>query len=169
MNTYSVPTLTFSTRGPVDWKSTTVFEEEYEPTLRLGTYDKRVVLDTCEENTAYLYVNGKMAGETYGASPKQIWLGLDEHIIDTDKDDQLSCYCYSTTILPDYQGQGYGKLLKAFWLGVVSTNRFQRAIGHATSDAMRNTLKHFGAKFGREHDNWEGSSRTATFYSIELS
>ena len=146
---------------------TAVFEAAYEPALRLDPAFKVQVL-RASDTTVYMFVDGVMAGETYGASPSALGLWADEELEDTNPFDRASCYCYSTTVLPAFQGKGLGKLLKAFWLGKAAGRGYDRVLGHATSEGIVGLLRGFGAEFSTVHKNWQGSPRTAVFYTISL-
>jgi hypothetical protein len=159
--------LTFTSSFNLN-RSIELFDSLYEEELQLDHDDKSELLEVCRGQIAYLFLNGKVVGETYGASPAWLFQMLDDDIPDTNRSGN-SCYCYSTTIVPAYQGFGFGKILKAYWLGLCRAKGFVRVCGHATSEGAIKLNKGFGAVFvGHPHLNWEGTTRTAHYYEIDL-
>ena len=82
--------------------------------------------------------------------------------------DQPAVYVLSTTILPAFQGRGLGKLLKAFFLGVVSQAGFTLLLGHAREGRSVRLNTAFGAEIHTAHPNWFGSGETYSFYTLRL-
>ena len=154
-----VRTIKFVRNVPVS--ETMHFEDLFEEPLQFSLEEKKETL----QNTiaVWLFVNGAIAGEIYGHPHKLI----DEEVEDVDMTDEDSIYCSSTAILPEFRGLGLAKLLKAYWLGIVSRD-FKFVTGHATSDAMKEINRLFGAEFGPAHAGWYGTDRTAYFYRIKL-
>lgn len=145
---------------------TMVFEESFEESLRLDAEDKIPILATGV--AAWLFVDGVLAGETYGISPRALMIVADDEIEDCDPSDDSSVYCYSTAILPAFRGRGLAKLLKAYWLGRVSERGFRRVVGHSTSPEMMTINRAFGCHEITEHANWYETDRTAIFYEIPI-
>jgi GNAT superfamily N-acetyltransferase len=131
-------------RRDVEPEDTMIFEALYEDDLQLDL-DEKTELLRHDPLAVWVFVDQVLAGETYGLSPAQILEVLGEEIPDIDPSDDRSIYCYSTTIVPTFRGRGLGTLLKAFWLGMVMGRGRTRVIGHATSPAMYQIDKHFGA------------------------
>jgi len=148
--------VTFETNALL--KDTTGFEDCYELPLPLDINEKQKILGS--GISVWMSVNGKIAGETYGTSLKY----LTEKIEDCSGEGFYTIYCYSTTILPKFQGKHLSKILKAHWLGMCEGRRI---VGHATSPVMVEVNRFFGAKFGTVHKNWYGTKRTAHFYHID--
>jgi GNAT superfamily N-acetyltransferase len=161
-----------------DLPKTMVFEEVYEESLRLSLEDKEDLFEYPTLVVAYLYVDGVLAGETYGVPAQDLFdEGPERESEHLDSADALfkdiatvaECadplYCYSTTILPRYQGKGYGKVLKAYWLGLTEGS-FDGVCGHSTSPTMVALNNWFGAHHNYEpsSEDWYGSGRTAWFY-----
>jgi GNAT superfamily N-acetyltransferase len=154
------PAITF--RYDLKAKETRAFEKAYEKSLQLDDDEKQPILD--RGLAVWMYVGKDLVGETYGIRVEDD----DEEIEDTAGRDPRDVYCYSTTILPKFQGKGYGKLLKAFWLGYVWAKRPGcTIIGHASSPAMLQINLQFGATVLAVHDGWYGTKRKAFFYEIE--
>jgi len=138
------------------------FDDVYEENLRLDEGEKQSILDN--GIAVWMFVNEALAGETYGICPTN----LDEAIEDYDGTDPGVIYCYSTTLLPEFQGLRLGKILKAFWLGQCKERGFHKVIGHATSPAMVEVNRFFGATFSAVHENWYETGRVARFYELPL-
>jgi GNAT superfamily N-acetyltransferase len=84
-----------------------IFEDQYEPELQSLAADKDYILD--RGLAAWMYVDGQLAGETFGLFVADD----DEVLIDLEDRPGGDFYVYSTTILPQYRGRGYGRILKA--------------------------------------------------------
>jgi GNAT superfamily N-acetyltransferase len=156
--------LQFVSSLPIE--DTMIFEASYEENLQLEADDKRPIL--ANGIAAWLLVDGKVAGETYGITPRSLAIVADDEIEDCDPEDDASIYCYSTTILPEFRGKGLARLLKAYWLGKVAERGFGRVVGHSTSSEIMHINHVFGARDLASHENWYKTSRTATFYEITL-
>jgi hypothetical protein len=74
----------------------------------------------------------------------------------------------STTILPRFQGLGFGRILKAFFLGVVSRAGVSLVVGHAREGASLRLNRVFGADVRSTHANWYGTGETYYFYTLRL-
>jgi len=152
--------VTFRTRMPV--AETMRFEHVYEDVLQLDVEAKASILDV--GYGAWLFVDGRLAGETYGISPAL----LDEDVDDVPERDPTWLYCYSTTILPEFRGHGLSKILVAYSIGQAREAGFTTIVGHATSPAMVAVRSFFGASFGAVHQGWFGTERVAHFYRLAL-
>jgi GNAT superfamily N-acetyltransferase len=139
-----------------------VFEELFEPNLQLDKEEKQRIIE--KGIAVWLYVNGVLAGEIYGATLES----LGEQIEDTEKETLDTVYCYSTAVLPHFQGEGFSKILKAFWLGMVVERGYKCVVGHATTAIALHLNELFGATRGAWHEDWYDTDRTATYYRIEL-
>ncbi len=145
-------------RSDVSLEATMVFEACYEPELAMKLADKAELRDTGWV-AIWIFVDGRLAGETYGIRLEN----LDEEIEDCAAQDPAAIYCYSTTILPEFQGKGLSKIIKAFWLGMVHP---AVVVGHATAPAIRRIVEEFGAEILATHQSWYGTGREAAFYRI---
>jgi len=160
--------ITFHNDIPVE--QTIIFEEVYEKELQNDLDEKFELLTEAGDLAAYMKVDNRLVGEIIGCH-----LGnLNEKIEDCDKISNTVIYCYTTTILPPFQGNGLAKILKAYWLGLCKMRFIEMSptkaliVGHSTSAAMKHINEKFGAKHMIEHNNWYGTSRTAWFYKLEL-
>lgn len=150
--------LTF--RHDLTASQTRAFEPQYEEELRNEDEEKDYILS--KGLAVWLYVDGTLAGEAYGIIVRD-----DEEDIEDTAGRPDDIYCYSTTILPTFQGKGLGKILKAYWLGFVRAKCPGRTIiGHATNEAMVKINESFGARFLVSHGHWYGTGRVARFYEI---
>jgi GNAT superfamily N-acetyltransferase len=150
--------ITFRFRYPIE--RTMAFEKEYHPNLRLTVSEKREVLRGAI--TIWLFNDGRLAGETYGV-PLDGRAGLPEGC----PRDPHSIYCYSNTILHRYQGQGFGRILKAAFIGRVSRD-FRNIYGHARPGASQALNRSFGAEFLRTYKNWYGTGEDYRLYVVPL-
>ncbi len=142
-------------------KETMIFESLFEPELALDEEEKEEILN--HSIAAWMFVNGQLIGETYG-----ILLGdSDEEIEDTKDEEEGVVYCYSTAILPQAQGQGLSKILKAYWLGHI-VEFGDTVVGHATTEGAYKLNRFFGAEFSVHHENWYRTKRKADYYRIKL-
>jgi hypothetical protein len=152
--------LTFKTKMPI--AETMAFEDVYEENLRLDApYKAQIVRDGV---AVWMFVDGELAGETYGISPARI----DEEIEDLPERDPAVIYCYSTTLFPKFQKRNLSKILCAYWFGLVKGAGYCVVAGHTTSPAMRAVKASFGATFSAVHEGWYGTRRVAHFYRMTL-
>jgi GNAT superfamily N-acetyltransferase len=145
------------TFGTVSLNESMVFDDVYEPELQLEIEEKAELLK--DAITIYMFVGGKVAGETFGLPTDK----LEEKLPNVIPSSSI-IYCYSTTLLPIYQGQGLGSILKAYWLGMLRAHGYTRVCSHATSPAALKLAQMFGVITGPQYENWCGSKRTAIYY-----
>jgi len=155
-----------------DWdlEQTMVFESVYHENLRLNLETKRELLARC--GCVWLYDAGtqELIGETYGFSVRENLAFLEGPEADDVYPfrEQPAVYVLSTTILPAFQGRGFGKVLKAFFLGTVSQAGFPLVLGHAREGRSVYLNRAFGATVHRAHPDWGGSGETYHFYTLRL-
>jgi GNAT superfamily N-acetyltransferase len=153
-----------------DLGQTMVFEAVYHENLRLSLEAKRELLARC--GCVWLYDAGtqELIGETYGFSVRENLAFLEG----SEADDvypfreQPAVYVLSTTILPAFQGRGFGKVLKAFFLGIVSQAGYPLVLGHAWEGWSVELNLAFGAAIHKAHPDWGGSGETYYFYTLCL-
>jgi GNAT superfamily N-acetyltransferase len=155
-----------------DWdlEQTMVFEAVYHENLRLSLEAKRVLLARC--GCVWLYDAGtqELIGETYGFPVRENLAFLEG----PEAGDvypfrgQPAVYVLSTTILPAFQGRGLGKVLKAFFLGIVSQAGYPLVLGHAREGRSVQLNRAYGATVHRAHPDWGGSGETYYFYTLPL-
>ena len=150
--------ITFRSKYPVE--KTMAFEKEHHPNLRFTLREKQELLERAI--TIWMLEDGKLVGETYG-----IPLDGTDDLPEGCPRDPRSIYCYSTTILSKYKHKGYGKILKAAFIGRVSRD-FRRIYGHARPGASQALNKRFGARFGRTYKNWYDTGQDYRLYVLKL-
>jgi hypothetical protein len=136
------------------------FEKEHHKNLRFTLSEKRSLLR--HAITIWMFDHGKLVGETYGTP-----LDGEEEIPEGCPKDSHSIYCYSTTILGMYKQRGYGKILKAAFIGRVSRD-FRRIYGHARPGGSQALNKLFGARLGRTYKNWYETGEDYRIYVLLL-
>src|SRR5271165_4475061 len=122
-------------RYDVPLEQTMEFEAVYHEALQLDVSEKQEIWDTPGSIFAWMFVDGKLAGESYG-TPLE---GFDD-LVGGIKDlaagaKKNGFHCYSNTILPAFQNRGLGVILKAHWLGLVAGKGYDTVYGHARSGA----------------------------------
>lgn len=163
--------LAFTDRWPL--RETLVFERRYHPNLAYSLGDKRALLREAGVLVVWMYEPGRqrrLIGESYGA-PVRVFLGEDD---DEGKDDvrpfakERVLYVYSTTVLPQDEGRGFGRILKAYLLGRAVEAGYRWVVGHAKEGASVALNQRFGAKLGRRHPNWADTGEPYRFYALKL-
>lgn len=157
----------------VSLEDSLLFEKVYQGKLQWDLEGKQELKD---DGTIFLYMvdgtTGKLIGESY-------FLPLDnmaEWDVDEDQPEEglapyynkNAIYAFSTTILPEYQGKGYGKLLKAHCLGVWKGMGYELAVGHARAGGSINLQLSFGAKIVGFFSNWYQTGEGYYLYTQAL-
>ena len=150
--------ITFRFHYPIS--RTMAFEREYHPNLRLTLPEKRHLLKNAI--TIWMFDHNHLVGETYG-------LPLDgrDQLPEGCPLDPHSIYCYSTTILHQFAHRGYGRILKAAFIGRVAPH-FHKIYGHARPGASQALNKSFGARLGPTHKNWYNTHEDYRSYVLPL-
>jgi GNAT superfamily N-acetyltransferase len=144
------------------------FEALYPEPLQLDLPQKQQVWDVPGSIFAWMYVNGKLAGETYGI-PLDDSDELLEQFTDIRADQNKSAiHCYSNTILPSFQEQGLGTLLKAHWLGLAAGRGFEVVYGYARPGGSQSLNAKFGAAFLAAFPDWYGTGEEYKLYRLNL-
>lgn len=161
-----------SFRHNVSVKDSMVFESVYEEALQSDLKDKSDMLHNGD--TSWLFVDDKIAGEAQSISVKKLCKIEEDEMEDINDPRYLtekSTYLYSFTILPAYEGKGYGKILLAYHLGYLRGRGYSLFISHGTAPGMVALFKKFGGFFTEDgcHKKWYGTTRTAHFCEIRLS
>ena len=150
--------LTFRFTYAID--RTMAFEREYHPNLRLSLAEKKQILR--HATTIWMLEDGKLIGETYG-----IPLDGRFEMPEGCPRDPAAIYCYSNTILGKHKNQGYGRILKAFFIGHVTRN-FRKIYGHARPGPSQKLNASFGARFTKTFKNWYGTGEDYRLYVLTL-
>lgn len=157
----------------VSLQDSLIFEKVYPENLQWDLEGKQELKD---EGAKFLYLKDAETGALIGES---YFLPLD-NMNDWDADEEQpedgltnwygkNCmYAFSTTILPEYQSKGYGKILKAYCLGLWKQMGFDAAVGHARDGASIKLQLFFGAKVESRFDNWYLTGETYNMYFQKL-
>jgi GNAT superfamily N-acetyltransferase len=163
--------LAFTDRWPL--RETLVFERRYHPKLAMSLRDKRELLHEPGALAVWMYEPGpprRLIGETYGVPVQS---ALDEED-DEGKDDlepfakDRALYVYSTTVVPAYEGRGFGTIVKAYLLGCAFNAGYRWVVGHAREGASVALNQRFGAELRRRHPNWSETGDPYWFYTLKL-
>lgn len=157
----------------VSLEDSLVFEQVYPENLQWDLEGKQELKD---EGTEFLYMVDEDSGELMGEA---YFLPLD-NMKDWPPDEEQSedglgpyygknaMYASSTTILPKYQGKGYGRLLKAYCLGLWKGRGFELALGHARDGASLSLQEFFGGKTVERFSNWFQTNECYNLYLQKL-
>lgn len=153
----------------VSLEDSVVFERVYPENLQWDIEEKQELKD---DGVEFLYMidaeTGDLIGEAYfiPLDTMEDWPPDEEQ-----KEDGLepyygknAMYAFSTTILPQYQGKGYGRILKSYCLGLWKGRGFDLAVGHARDGASLGLQESFGAKSIARFDDWYGTGETYNLY-----
>ncbi len=158
--------ITFRYTMPIE--ETMAFELLYHSNLQMDVESKQHLIATYGAIFVWMFVDGKLAGETYGIPVA----GCDERIAGMDaipeEEKRLAMYCYSNTLLPPYHGLGYSDVMKAHWLGLVAGRGYQYVFGHARPGPSQALNARFGAEFLSEFGNWYGTGEAYRLYRLHL-
>lgn len=155
-------------------EDTLVFESVYPENLQFDLEEKRGLFSEPTVGSVYLLGDDNLIGESYFIDLHQMkdW-GPDEDqpddgLVDYYTSPGETLYVYSTTILPEYQHRGFGRMLKTWVLSMAKARGYKYVVGHARSCGSMALNKSFGAKIERSFDNWYGTGETYHLYRIEL-
>lgn len=157
----------------VSLEDSLVFEKVYPENLQWDLDGKQELKD---DGTKFLYMvdedTGKLIGEAYflPLDTMEDWPSDEEQPEDGlgPYYGKSAVYAFSTTILPEYQGKGYGRILKAYCLGYWKANGFELAIGHARDGASLSLQEFFGAEVVGRFDNWYQTGEAYNLYIQKL-
>jgi GNAT superfamily N-acetyltransferase len=163
--------LAFTDRWPL--RETLVFERRYHPNLAMSLSEKREVLRERGALVVWMYELGRrsrLIGETYGVPVQSVLVEED----DEGKHDlepfarERALYVYSTTVLPAYEGRGFGTIVKAYLLGRAVEAGYRWVVGHAKEGRSVALNQRFGAELRRRHPNWSETGDPYWFYTLKL-
>ena len=150
--------LSFRTSMPIG--ETMDFEALYEPQLAMELEEKTALLREPGAIALWMFVGGILAGETYGApAPRAAPSANDLEVVSVID-------CYSTSLLPPFQGRNLAKILKAYWFGMARAAGHTHVAGQATTPAMLAVNLAFGAVVRGTRERYYGTSRTAYEYTL---
>jgi len=144
---------------------TIAFEAVYPESQQLALSQKQQIRDAPGSIFAWIFLDGELAGETYGIPLESSIAGLTDL---TESEKKFGIHCYSNTILPAFQGRGLGTILKAHWLGLAAAMGFEAVYGYARPGASQRLNASFGAVFLRAFPDWCGTGEEYRMYRLAL-
>jgi hypothetical protein len=149
-------------------EETMAFEAVYPKELQLDLSQKKEIWDATGSIFVWLLVDGELAGEAYGI-PLSSSHELSKRLADlADCEKKSAINCYSNTVLPRFQNQGFGTILKAHWLGLAAGKGFEVVYGFARPRGSLALNAKFGAVFLSCFPNWDGSGEEFRRYRLAL-
>jgi GNAT superfamily N-acetyltransferase len=150
-----------------------VFEKVYPENLQWNLEDKTGLKD---DGVEFLYMVDGDTGALIGEAYFIVMDDMEDWPPDEEQPEdglgpyygQNAMYAFSTTILPAYQGKGYGRLLKSYCLGLWKGRGFELAVGHARDGASLSLQEFFGAEVVSRFDNWYQTGETYNLYLQKL-
>jgi GNAT superfamily N-acetyltransferase len=158
-----VPAITFHYDLPLE--QTMAFESLYSEGERLDLTEKQKMRDAPGAIFVWMFVDGELAGETYGTPLERSSPGLEDL---QESERRSALHCYSNSILPSFQHQGLGTILKAHWLGVAAARGFKTVYGYARPGASQKLNASLGAVFLRGFPDWCGTGEEYKLYKLPL-
>jgi GNAT superfamily N-acetyltransferase len=152
-------------RCDVPLEHTVAFELIYPPSEQLSLPEKHKFFDGPGSIFVWMFVDGELAGETYGIAVTNSLPGLADL---SDEQRKTSIHCYSNTILPAFQNQGLGKTVKAHWLALAAARGLKTVYGYARPGASQALNASFGAIFLQGFPNWCDTGEEYQLYRLEL-
>jgi GNAT superfamily N-acetyltransferase len=152
----------------VPLEQTMAFESVYHPNLQLELSEKQEVWNTPGAFFVWMFVDGELAGESYGIPLSSSTDFLEDLFVLRATEKEKAVCCYSNTILPRFQKKGYGAILKAHWLGLAAGKGFNVVYGHARPGESQALNAKFGAVFLENLPNWFGSGEDYRKYRLVL-
>ena len=171
------PTPIYAGEGNIEWvdakstisfqyhvvlSETMKFEEIYPHTLRLSLSEK-TELKSPTGIWVWMFLGDNLIGEAYGVPLDEIsdetTAGL--NLLFSQKE---ILYCCSNTILPQYQGRGFGKILKSHFLGIAQGRGFKAVVGHARVGGSEKLNAFFGVQFLQDFPDWFFTGETYRLY-----
>ncbi len=146
-------------------EQTMAFEAVYHEAEQLHLSEKKKIRDAPGSIFAWMFVDGELAGETYGIPLASSIAGLTDL---TASEKRSGIHCYSNTILPSLQKRGLGTILKAHWLGMAAGKGFESVYGYARPGGSQSLNARFGAVFLGDFPNWCGTGEEYKLYRLEL-
>jgi hypothetical protein len=151
----------------VPLEETMEFEAVYPQNLQMTLPAKRALLKTSGAVVVWMLVDGVLAGESYGVPMEGFVSDMEgAHLVEDDPARAL--YCFSNTVLPAFQGRGFGAILKAHWLGLAAGHGFRVIYGHARPGASQGLNARFGARFLGDFPDWYGTGEIYRLYRTQL-
>jgi len=133
--------------------------------------DKRELLSSRRVIAVWMVneATGALMGEIYGVPIAEALRDDGEGVADLERyRGRKAMYVYSIGILNRYQGQGLGRILKAYHLGRIAQAGYDVVLGHARDPDSSALNGYFGAKLLTRHPNWFGTGQLYRFYELAL-
>jgi len=140
------------------------FEDIYPEELQMDLVEKQELRDGKGSIFVWMFVDNVCVGEAYGVPLSS----LDEVVEGLSDADPRAMYCYSNTVLPEYQGKGWGKMLKSHWLGLVKGKGFSTIYGHARPNGSQQLNDDFGVQWLEDFPDWYGTGETYKLYKLTI-
>ena len=138
-----------------------MFEECLPPSLRISSPERKAQLIQ-NGVAAWLYADGHLAGECYGAPAS---FTQDPEIAQWASD--AACICvFGCEVRDEFRQRGLSKTLFAYWMGMARSRGFASAVGHAAHPAMLVTVQTYGAEVLATHEGWGGNGTGHLFRLI---
>ena len=147
---------------------TMMFEAVYPLQLQFELDEKQELWDVPGSIFAWMFVNGEIAGESYGIPTVDDIDDIGGCVELPEGETRNSFHCYSNTILPGFQGQGLARILKAHWLGLVAGKGYDTVYGHARPGRSQTLNATFGAEFLAGYADWFGTGEEYRLYRLRL-
>lgn len=152
-------------RYDVPLEQTMAFESVYPASEQLALPEKRKFFADARSIFVWMFVDGELAGETYGIAVADSLPGLAAL---SEEQRKTSIHCYSNTILPAFQNQGLGKTVKAHWLSLAAAKGLKTVFGYARPGASQALNASFGAVFLQGFPNWCETGEEYNLYRLDL-
>ncbi len=155
-------------RYDVPLAETMAFEAVYPEQLQMDLEDKQYLREMPGALFVWMYVDGEIAGETYGVpfDPRDEFI---EPILEGKAEvRERGMHCYSNTILPKFQSRHLGMVLKSHWLGMAAGQGYKWVYGHARHGASQALNAKFGAEFLKSYENWFGTGEEYRLYRMRI-
>jgi len=152
----------------VPLEQTMDFDAEYPKALQLDFPRKMKYWEKPGSIFVWMFVDGELAGESYGFPVASSDEGIKGLVDLTDIEKKPGIYCYSTTILPSFQERELGTILKAHWLGLAAGKGFDVVYGHARQGPSQRVNAKFGALFLKSFPDYAGTGEEYRGYRLAL-
>jgi GNAT superfamily N-acetyltransferase len=149
-------------------EQTMSFEAVYPEPLQLNLSQKQQVWEVPGSIFAWMYVRGELAGETYGIPLDDSDELIEQFTGIPPQQNKNAIQCYSNTVLPRFQEQGLGTILKAHWLGLAAARGFDVVYGYARAGGSQSLNAKFGAVFLATFPDWYGTGEEYKLYRLNL-
>lgn len=148
------------------WKEQ--FDELYPSSFHASIGE---ILEVEKHGGKFIYIIEKKTGKPIGET---FYVALD-NLAPLKKDSHLeeylgrkSAYVFKNSILKEYQGLGYGKLLTEYRIKCMKEEGFEYSIGHARDNGSIEQAKLFGAEVKNTVLNWLGTKEKVFICALKL-